>query len=163
MIVNNMNGESAAGVRQSTLTGIVRMRRRDEVAERDRVLSDPERFRQLDPAQQAALVNWVRDVLMPAKTVFRRSSYGMKHDFARDRDGFYIWNGAFKGAMLAAGYRPVDADELNWRFRVKPAHPLTRWEQRKFGLHGRGWLVRDRWREVGYVVLQRTQRLRTLE
>jgi hypothetical protein len=163
MIVNNMNGESAAGVQQAAAAGRVAGRRRDEVAERDRAANDPAGFRQLTPAEQAALGGWIRDVLVPAKTIFRRTSYGMKHDFEREPQGFYLTNGMFKGAMQAAGYQPVDADELNWCFRVKPAIELSGWEKQKLGLYGRGFLVRNRWREVGYVVLQRTQRLRTLE
>jgi hypothetical protein len=87
----------------------------------------------------------------------------MKHDFAREPDGFYAKNGAFKGAMLAAGFLPVDEGELNWRFRVKPAHELARWEQRQRGVYGRGWLVRNRWREKGYEVFEGTQWLRALE
>jgi hypothetical protein len=138
-------------------------RRRDELAERDWKANDPAGFQQLKPEEQAALVDWIRAVLVPAKTVFRRNSYGMKHDFEREPDGFYIYNGAFKGAMLAAGFPPVDEGELNWRFRVKPAHELARWEQRQRGVYGRGWLVRNRWREKGYEVLQGAQRLRTLE
>lgn len=163
MSVNNMNGELAAGVPQAAAAGPVAGRRRDELAERDRAANDPAGFRQLGPAEQAALVGWIRDVLVPAKTIFRRTSYGMKHDFDREPEGFYVTNGMFKGAMQAAGYQPVDADELNWCFRVKPAIELSGWEKQKLGLYGRGFLVRNRWREVGYVALQRTQRLRTLE
>jgi hypothetical protein len=127
-------------------------RRRDELAERDWEANDPDGFQKLNPEEQAALVDWIRAVLVPAKTVFRRNSYGMKHDFDREPDGFYVKNGAFKGAMLAAGFHPVDENDLNWRFRVKPAHELARWEQRQRGVYGRGWLVRNRWREKGYEV-----------
>jgi len=163
MKANKMNRQLAAGVRQTASAGRLRWLRMDEASERDRVLSDPESLNQLEPAQRAALVDWIGSVLVPAKTVFRRNSYGMKHDFEKEPDGFYVWNGAFKGAMLAAGHRPVDADELNWRFRVKPAHPLSRSEQRKYRRYGRGRLVRDRWREVGYIVLESAQRGRILE
>ena len=142
---------------------MARGRRRDELAEKDWEANDPDGFQKLEPEQQSALVDWIRAVLVPAKTVFRRNSYGMKHDFDREPDGFYVYNGAFKGAMLAAGFLPVDEGELNWRFRVKPAQELARWEQRLRGVYGRGWLVRNRWREKGYEVLQGTQHLRTLE
>ena len=138
-------------------------RRRDELAERDWEANDPDGFQQLEPEQQTALVDWIRAVLVPAKTVFRRNSYGMKHDFDREPDGFYVYNGAFKGAMLAAGFLPVDEGELNWRFRVKPAQELARWEQRQRGVYGRGWLVRNRWREKGYEVIEETQCRRTQE
>ena len=137
--------------------------RRDKLAEKDWEANDPAGFQKLEPEQQTALVDWIRAVLTPAKGIFRRNSYGMKHDFDREPGGFYVYNGAFKGAMLAAGFPPVDEGELNWRFRVKPIHELARWEQRQRGVYGRGWLVRNRWREKGYEILQGTQRLRTLE
>jgi hypothetical protein len=110
-------------------------------------VSDPRCFDDLSAEQQAVLIGWIGDVLVPAQRVFHRTSYGMKHDFEQERDGFYVKNGAFKGAMLAAGLRPVDANELNWRFRVKPARELDRWEKEKLRLIGRGWLVRDHGRE----------------
>jgi hypothetical protein len=142
---------------------MARGRRRDELAEKDWEANDPAGFNKLEPEEQAALVDWIRAVLVPAKTIFRRNSYGMKHDFDREPDGFYVKNGAFKGAMLAAGFQAVDEGELNWRFRVKPAHELARWEQQQRGVYGRGWLVRHRWREKGYEVLEGTQWLRAQE
>jgi hypothetical protein len=150
MTTNNMN---AVSTRQ----------RRDELAQRDWEANDPAGFQKLQPEEQAALVDWIRAVLVPAKTVFRRNSYGMKHDFDREPDGFYVYNGAFKGAMLAAGFHPVDESDLNWRFRVKPACELARWEQRQRRVYGRGWLVRNRWHEKGYEVLEGTQWLRAQE
>ena len=123
----------------------------------------PEEFQQLEPEQQAALVDWIRAVLEPAKTIFYRTSYGMKHDFEREPDGFYNRNGAFKGAMLAAGFRPVNERELNWRFRVRPARELDSREKHELHLIGRGWLRRDRWREKGYVICPVTQKRRMEE
>jgi hypothetical protein len=137
--------------------------RPEKLAESHWEANDPEGFHRLEPEQQVALVEWIKDVLVPAKTVFRRTSYGMKHDFECEPDGFYVTNGMFKGAMLAAGYRPVDANELNWRFRVKPARELDAWEKDERRLIGRGWLVRDRWREKGYVLAMRSQRRRIRE
>jgi len=125
--------------------------------------NSPQRFNELSAGQQAVLVGWIRDVLVRAQPVFARTSYGMKHDFEREPEGFYVTNGMFKGAMLAAGFRPVDASELNWRFRVKPVRELDAWEKDKLRLIGRGWLVRDRWREQGYVVAMRSQHRRIRE
>ena len=110
--------------------------------------NDPAEFEKLEPARKEALLDWIRAVLVPAKTVFRRSSYGMKRDFAKEREGFYIYNGEFKGAMLAAGFEPVKPDELNWHFRVKPRRPLTVRQKRKLRVVGRGWLVRDPERRI---------------
>lgn len=137
--------------------------RRSELAERDWAANDPAGFQKLEPEQQATLLDWIRAVLVLAKTVFRRTSYGMKHDFDREPDGFYVYNGAFKGAMLAAGFPPVDASELNWRFRVKPAWPLERWEMEQRRQWGRCWLVCDRWREKGYMVTTPGQHRRIRE
>jgi hypothetical protein len=147
MTTNNMNAVSTR-------------HRRDLRAERDRETNDPAEFQKLKPEDQGALVDWIGAVLAPAKSIFHRNSYGMKHDFEQEPDGFYIRNGAFKGAMLAAGFGPVNERELNWRFRAKPARELDSREKDKLRLIGRGWLVRDRWREKGYVVCPVTQKRR---
>jgi hypothetical protein len=126
-------------------------------------VNDPRCWEQLTADQQAVLIGWIQDVLVPAQPVFARTSYGMKHDFERELDGFYVTNGMFKGAMLAAGFRPVDASELNWRFRVRPTRELNSWEKDGLGLIGRGWLVRDRWRDKGHMVAMRGRHHRIRE
>ena len=78
----------------------------------------PEAYEKLAPAEQAALLEWIRLAIKPAKTVAPSISYGIKHDF--EVVGFYISNGQLKGAMLTAGYTPVDPEELNWEFRFRP-------------------------------------------
>jgi hypothetical protein len=78
----------------------------------------PEAYEKLSPAEQAALLEWIRLAIKPAKTVAPSISYGIKHDF--ERAGFYVTNGQFKGAMLATGYALVNPDELNWEFRIRP-------------------------------------------
>jgi hypothetical protein len=78
----------------------------------------PEAYEKLAPAEQAALLEWIRLTIKPVKTVAPSTSYGIKHTF--EEVGFYISNGQFKGAMLAAGYAPVNPDELNWEFRIRP-------------------------------------------
>lgn len=148
---------------QNVSTEAIVRRRRAGWVEKDWPANDPAEFQTLEPGQQAALVDWIKSVLVLAKTAFRRNSYGMKHDFEREPDGFYIRNGAFKGAMLAVGFPPVDEHELNWRFRVKPACELARWEMEQRRVYGHGWLVRNRWREKGYRVLAPTQQRRFLE
>src|SRR5215216_889971 len=83
----------------------------------------PEAYARLAPAEQAALLEWIRLAIKPAKTVDRSTtSYGIKHDF--EKVGFYITNGQFKGTMVAAGYAPVDPNELNWEFRIRPTGKL---------------------------------------
>jgi hypothetical protein len=78
----------------------------------------PEAYARMAAVEQAALLEWTRLAIKPAKTVAPNTSYGIKHDF--ESVGFYISNGQLKGAMLAAGYVPVDPDELNWEFRIRP-------------------------------------------
>jgi hypothetical protein len=78
----------------------------------------PEAYEKLAPAEQTALLEWIRLAIKPAKTIAPNTSYGIKHDF--ESVGFYISNGQLKGAMLTAGYAPVDPDELNWEFRIRP-------------------------------------------
>src|SRR5215213_9517046 len=78
----------------------------------------PEAYEKLTPEEQAALLEWIRLAVKPAKTIAPSTSYSIKHDF--EAVAFYITNGQFKGAMLASGYAPVDPDELNWEFRIRP-------------------------------------------
>ena len=62
-----------------------------------------------------------------------RTSYGMKHILHDDTE-VYLTNNQFKDAMLLAGYKPVDPNELNWRYwialtrdiNVNPS-PFFRW------------------------------------
>jgi hypothetical protein len=147
---------------QSVISETAAIRRRVKAAVGNSGANDPAEFQQLEPGEQAALLDWIRSVLVPAKAVFRRNSYGMKHDFEREPDGFYVRNGAFKGAMLAAGFPPVDERELNWDFRVRPARKLPEWEKDRLGLVGRGCLARDRSREKGYVVVGTAQHERLM-
>jgi hypothetical protein len=96
-------------------------------------LDDPAEFDRLTEAEQAALLAWVRETFVPddRKRVHPRdSTYAIKHIWEREPGGFYITNGAMKGAFLAAGYPIVDMTEMNWRPRImrrKPcSHPVTR-------------------------------------
>lgn len=86
---------------------------------RERSLDDPAEFAALPPSEQAALLAWIRLVCHPVTRVEREwTSYGLKHHF--EDDGFYVTNGAFKGAMVAVGYSPTNPQECNWHFRVAP-------------------------------------------
>jgi hypothetical protein len=80
-------------------------------------------------ALKNAVQAWIALVFQPANTVYQHtSSYGMKHRFegsaGNSHAHLYMTNGEFKGAMLAAGYEPVDREALNWMFRLKPRSPL---------------------------------------
>ena len=47
----------------------------------------------------------------------KRSSYGLKHYLEEDT-GIYLTNNQFKDAMLKAGFKPSDPNELNWHFAI---------------------------------------------
>ncbi len=81
-------------------------------------LDPPAEYAKLSRVEQAALLSWIAEHISPRKTPNKRTSYGIKHAFEASVGGFYISNGAFKGAMLAAGYEPVYPEERNWRFRI---------------------------------------------
>ncbi len=81
--------------------------------------NDPEEYAGLTEKAQAALQVWIRLAIAPAPPRTRGwSSYFLKHEF--EAVGFYITNGEFKGAMLAAGYAPKDEGDFpNWSYPVK--------------------------------------------
>jgi hypothetical protein len=79
----------------------------------------PEEYELLSPEQRAALGRWIGENIVPSRRPGKRTSYGLKHTFEDSEGGFYVNNGAFKGAMLAAGYAPVGAVEPNWTFRAE--------------------------------------------
>ena len=78
----------------------------------------PDEYRTLSHHERGRLQAWIKENIGPRTTPNPRTSYGLKHAFAKSERGFYTTNGQFKGAMLAAGYRPVDAHALNWTFRI---------------------------------------------
>jgi hypothetical protein len=80
--------------------------------------NQPEAFDYLTPGQQKHLIDWIKENLQPRNTFNARyTSYGLKHIF-ESNGGFYIGNGAFKGAMLKCGFRVKDPSALNWVFNV---------------------------------------------
>lgn len=98
--------------------------------------NDPRQYEQLTEEKRAALREWLRWAVRPAARASRRTTYGIKHDF--ERDGFYVSNGAFKGALLEAGYEISEQNKAanNWRFRIQPTCPARCVPN---GLIGRGW------------------------
>jgi hypothetical protein len=92
----------------------------------------PAAFDDLSAAEQDALRMWIRLALEPARlwsaAQDRWHSYNLKHH-AEAALGWYVGNGAMKGAMLAEGYRDYrswgDAThpDINWTFRVQPRCP----------------------------------------
>jgi hypothetical protein len=88
-------------------------------------IDDPSAYSGMTDAQKAALQFWIAAMFRPAKTVDRdNSSYALKHHL--EESGFYVPNGKFKGAMLAAGYKPVKWAEKNWSFRCRSVRKSDR-------------------------------------
>lgn len=91
--------------------------RRDPAAKQifDRTDSPLAFYKMLDREREIIAV-WC-DQLVKIKTINQRhSSYGLKHIFSAS--AFYVTNGEFKGAMLAAGFTPDDTTRINWCFNV---------------------------------------------
>ncbi len=80
-------------------------------------VDDPRDFETLEVLEKAILLTWIAYAVQPHTNYGTYSSYGYKHMFADV--GFYVTNGQFKGAMLAAGYEPKDRDAQNWVFLAK--------------------------------------------
>ncbi len=81
-------------------------------------------FGELKKEEQKQLVEWCKDAFLPIRTVNKEhTSYGLKEMFEKSQKGFYINNGAFKGAMLEAGFKVSDEDALNWKFKISKRSP----------------------------------------
>jgi hypothetical protein len=80
--------------------------------------NQPEAYDYLTPGEQKHLTDWIKANLEPIQGFnLRHTSYGLKHIFEKT-GGFYIGNGAFKGAMLKCGYKVKDKSALNWSFNI---------------------------------------------
>lgn len=85
---------------------------------RFRNTDSPLAFLDLSKTKQLILLEWCESLDKIESINSRHTSYGMKHIFGRDEYGFYVYNGAFKGAMLVAGFSVDDVKDLNWQFNV---------------------------------------------
>lgn len=86
---------------------------------------DDELISDLPKEQQEIVFNWIQQNLLPRKTVLLDvSSYGLKHKFEHDKEGFYLTNNMFKDAMLQCGYEPKDPNELNWHYCISKKSPI---------------------------------------
>jgi hypothetical protein len=74
--------------------------------------------------QQKALTDWINGNFLKIQSFnFRHSSYDLKHKFEKSENGFYMGNGAFKGAMLRCGFKVKDESTQNWTFNVSEKSP----------------------------------------
>jgi hypothetical protein len=80
--------------------------------------NDPAEYGYLAPEKQAQLIAWIKANFEPADQLLKVNSYKLKHEFEFSPGGFYVCNGAFKGAMLQAGFNLPRAGRRrpNWRF-----------------------------------------------
>jgi hypothetical protein len=105
-------------------------------------LDSPSEYDQLSSVEKRALAEWIRLTIQPATKPHSMSSYGLKHMAERDMRT-YISNGQMKGALLAASLLPVDPDELNWHFCIKPARKMTAAEREQQNRHCDFYLPED--------------------
>jgi hypothetical protein len=81
--------------------------------------NNPNEFEKLSEEEKLTVSSWIATYLDPIKSFNERhSSYGMKHLFESSNEGFYISNGAFKGAMLDCGFNVKYKQATNWIFNV---------------------------------------------
>lgn len=80
----------------------------------------PSEFDELSDSQKQILLDWCNQINKTKSINNNHSSYGLKHIFEDSKDGFYITNGAFKGAMLKCNfdYRPASPSSCNWCFNI---------------------------------------------
>lgn len=80
-------------------------------------VNQPSAYLRLPDTQKVVVQRWLRRELRDMDVAGLYSGYSLKHIFEGISGGSYLTNGEMKGAMLAAGYEPVDRYELDWRFR----------------------------------------------
>ena len=81
-------------------------------------VNSTENFELLTAEEQAQLVEWRRSLEKSKSINKHHTSYGIKHAFQYG-GGFYVTNGAFKQAMLLAGFNHKECESrINWRFNV---------------------------------------------
>lgn len=86
--------------------------------------NEPSEFNNLSNPQQEILLDWISQNLSPIKSFnSKHTSYGLKHLFEDSKKGFYIYNGAFKGAMLKLGFEPQNEKDVNWYFNISEKSP----------------------------------------
>lgn len=79
--------------------------------------NQPEDFDTLSLSDQITLMNWISVKFTRRQTINNSAtSYGLKHCFERDENGFYITNGMFKGAVQKMGFE-ISGD-LNWCINI---------------------------------------------
>ena len=80
----------------------------------------PSDYNNLTTDEQMIIRGWIGTNLDPVSTFnLDVTSYGLKHKFERSKEGFYVSNGQFKGAMLdVGGFKVKNTNDLNWQFNI---------------------------------------------
>lgn len=84
------------------------------IDDRNTGLDNPNLFNELSDNNKQKLLKQIDENLYSIKSFNdRHTSYGLKHKVP-----FYVYNGVFKGAMLAAGYKVKNKSDRNWVFNI---------------------------------------------
>ena len=91
-------------------------------------IDSPAEYDELPEERKQFIQAWIRKYLNPINTFNRKhTSYGLKHLIEKAASGNqYFTNGEFKGAMLAAGYEPLDPKAQNLIFKISEKSPGLR-------------------------------------
>jgi hypothetical protein len=81
-------------------------------------LDQPAEFDGLTNDEKRQVLAWIDAYIEPSGGRIGYTSYWLKHRMEGITD-LYVTSGAFKGAMLAAGYQPVAKDAVNWWFNCR--------------------------------------------
>lgn len=74
---------------------------------------------EISKEQQEKLCNWINNNFVESDSWYNVTSYGLKHIFAEDKDGFYVTNGCFKGAMWFMDIMPKDKFAQNHEYKIE--------------------------------------------
>lgn len=82
-------------------------------------LNSPFEFNELTKKEQGQLLEWCGNLEKIKGINQNVDSYSIKHLFEKSENGFYIPNGAMKGALISAGFKwSGDEDSVNYKFNV---------------------------------------------
>lgn len=86
-------------------------------------VDEPSEYENLSIVEKEILLKWIITKLNRGDKYYKKeSSYSLKHYFEDSLEGFYISNGQFKGAMLAAEYTVANPNDKNWYFKISAIH-----------------------------------------
>lgn len=74
----------------------------------------------LDKERQDHVLTWINKYLIKSNNKNNRhTSYGLKHIYdACYPEDRYLTNGEFKGAMLKAGFKAYETNNINWCYNI---------------------------------------------